>query len=342
MKLVPEIVVSNKLPSICFNLLIVTNRKVYKTLIFRFGMTKTVTQYKAYGGRNVGQMPLMLAQGVVPLPASEFMSNREAIIGQFGDIYADTSDLVAYGGKRASDEIRLIMTVDNQGRITDSGRKALELISPAQERSSGAIVLSDELYDGFNGANVVTLSRKDLKKYGVDKNLTKAQVLNHSGWRVLLRHPDAVPAEFAYDKGFMQEVVGKTFAEMNKRHSYTEGMGFYPDASEKNAKLRAWVVYGLESRSVADGRRNLDSGRGRFVGIAPEAPNASIEVASGETLYKNNQRTGSFADEFPDKSQTVKPYTTADLHAFDEAMNGLEAIVRSDVLKPFISLRKKL
>ena len=287
-------------------------------------MTKTATQYKAYNGRNVDQMPLMLAQGVVPLPTAEFMRNREAIVGQLGDIYADASDFVAYGGKRASDEIRMIMTVDNQGRITEAGRKALELISPVQERSSGAIVLNDELYDGFNGANVVALSRKDLKKYGVDKNLTEAQVLNHPGWRVLLRHPDAVPAEFAYDKGFMQEVVGRTFAEMNKQHGYTEGMGFYPDGSEKHAKLRAWYVLRLGNGSDARGGSDLGSDRGRFVGIAPEAPNTPIEVPSAEP------------------SQTVKPYTPADLHAFDEAMRGLEAVVRSDVLKPFANLRKKL
>jgi len=215
-------------------------------------------------------MPLMLSLGVNPLSAVEFMRNRDAIFTQLRDVYANVSDLVAYGGKGASDEIKMILTMDNQGRITESGRKTLELINPKQERNSGAIVLSDELYDGFNGANVIKLSRKNLKKYGVNKRLTGPQVLNHPGWRVLLRHPDAVPTEFAYDKGLMQEVVGKTFAEMNSgRDGYREGMGFYPDASKKHAKMRTWCIGRLVLGSLAYGWLNLDHDYGHFVDIAP-------------------------------------------------------------------------
>ncbi len=285
-------------------------------------MTKTATQFKAYSGRNIDQMPLMLREGVVPLPVVGFMQNRDEIIRQFGDIYADTSDLVAYGDKKSSDEIKMILTVDNQGRITGNGRKALELINPTQERNSGAIMLGDTLYDGFNGSNVISLSRKDLEKYGINRNLTEAEVLNHPGWRVLLRHPRAVPAEFAYDKGLMQEVINRTFAEMKKRHDY-RSMEFYLDASEKHSKLRAWAVGGLDNRSYAIGRIITVNDYGRFVGIAPEAPNAPVEAES--ELF-----------------QTVKPYTPTDLQAFDNAMKGLEEIVRPDVLKPFANLRKKL
>ena len=86
-------------------------------------MTKVATQYKAYSGRNVDQMPLMLVQDVVPLPTVEFMLNRESIMAQHGDIYADTSDLPVYGGKACSDQVKMILTVDNQGRITDLGRE---------------------------------------------------------------------------------------------------------------------------------------------------------------------------------------------------------------------------
>ena len=285
-------------------------------------MIKTDTQFKEYKGRSIDQMPIMLAEGVVPLSVVGFMLNREAIVEQLGSIYAGTSDLAAYGREGTSSELKMFLTVDNQGRITENGRKALELINPLQERSSGAIVLTNEVYNEFNGVGVVPLFRKELKKYGVDKNLTEAQVLNHLGLRVLLRHPDAVPAEFAYD-GLMQEVVGKTFAEMGKRHDYIEGMGFYLDASEKNAKLRAWCVDGLADRSDAGGRYYLDAGSGRFVSIAPEAPNAPTETKS-------------------ESPQTVKLYTTADLQAFDKAMEGLEGIICSDALKPFVNLRNKL
>ncbi len=286
-------------------------------------MTKTATQYRAYNGRNVDQMPSMLAQGVVPFSVAGLMRNRDGIIGQLGDIYADTGDLVAYGGKKASDQVKMILTVDNQYRITDNGRKALELINPEQERCFGAIVLSDALYEGFNDSNVVSLSRKDIEKYGFNGNLTQAQVLNHPGWRVLFRHPDTVPAEFAEDKGFMQEAVGRTFAEMNKRHGHTEGMGFYLDGSEKSAKLRAWFVCWLVDSSISFGWNLFDYDHGRFVGIAPEAQSASVEATTVQ-------------------DSGVKPYTIADLQAFDGSMKGLEGIVRPDVLKPLVNLRRKL
>ena len=119
-------------------------------------------------------MPLMLKQSVVPLSVSEFMGNRKAIMREHGDIYAGTSDLVAYGGEDAPDEIKILLNVDNQGRITENGRKALELINPSQKRSSsGAIILTNELYDGFNGADVVTLSRKELERYGINERTVK-------------------------------------------------------------------------------------------------------------------------------------------------------------------------
>src|SRR3989344_174795 len=230
-------------------------------------MTNTATQYRAYKGRNIDQMPLMLSLGVNPLSAVEFMRNRDAIFTQLRDVYANVSDLVAYGGKGASDEIKMILTMDNQGRITESGRKTLELINPKQERNSGAIVLSDELYDGFNGANVIKLSRKNLKKYGVNKRLTGPQGLNHPGWRALLRHPDAVPTEFAYDKGFMEEVVGRTFRQIDQNY-LTDGMDFYFDKSEKSAKMRAWFIGRLEGGGLL-GRDDIAYGVGCVVGVAP-------------------------------------------------------------------------
>ena len=233
-------------------------------------MTDTSKQFAVYNGRNVDQMPLMLRQGVVPLSVAGFMGNRERIIEQFGDIYADTSDLVAYCGGRNPDEVKMILTVDNQGKITDNGRKVLELINPTQERTqSGAIILSNELYDGLNFPGVIPLSRKELEKYGVDTPLTEAEVLNHPGWRVLLRHPDAVPTEFAYDKGFMEEVVGRTFRQIDQNY-LTDGMDFYFDKSEKSAKMRAWFIGRLEGGALL-GRYDLAYGVGCVVGGAAEA-----------------------------------------------------------------------
>ena len=277
-------------------------------------MTKTATPYKAYSGRNVDQLPLMLAQGVVPLPVVEFMLHRESIMAQPGDIYADTSDLPAYGGKAHSDQVKMILTVDNQGRITDLGRKALGLINPSQKRSGGAIVLTDELYDGLKGPGVIPLARNEVEGHGLDNRV----------WRILMRDPNEVPAEFAYDKAQTLEAVQRTMDGVRAK-GLNIPMGVYLDSSEKNAKLRAWCVRRLESRSDADGWLYLGDADGRFLGIAPEALSAPVEATSEAS-----------------PSQVVKSYSSADLQAFDGAVKGLEATVRPELLAPFAQLRKKL
>ncbi len=81
----------------------------------------------------------------------------------------------------------------------------------------------------------------------------------------------------------------------------------------------------LDSRSNATGGYILNSGNGRFVGKAPEAPSAPGNVDS----------------EAP-TSQTIKPHTLVQLQAFDHAVKRLESIVRPDVLAPIIELRKRL
>ncbi len=227
------------------------------------------------------------------------------MIDQIGDVYVDTSDLALYGGEKRADEINMILTVDSQGRLTDNGRKLLELIEPRQRLVSGAVNVS-EFYDATQG---IKLSRKELEGFGVARALSEEHVLAHPFWRVALRHPDAVPAEFAYDKEFMKEAVRRTFAEMEERCGYTQGMGVYLAGAEKPDTMRAWYVSRLGGRSDADGGFHLDGDDGRLVGVAPEAQGASIGFVEGaETLEEKNKRLGSFADVFPSKAETnVKP-----------------------------------
>lgn len=234
-----------------------------------------MTTYQEHYGRNVDRMPLILGSGNVPLSIAGFMQHRNGIIAQMGDVYADTSDLAAYADKKRGDEIKMILTVDAQGRITENGKKALELIAPSQKLSSGAVVLDN--YDELNWSGVIPLSRKELEKYGLSGDLDKEQVLAHPFWRVALRHPEAVPSEFAYDKEFMKEAVGRTFSKMKNRHDYTQGMGVYLADAQKVPMMRAWCVDRLEKWSYTVGCKfDLDVDFGRLVGVAPEAQGASV------------------------------------------------------------------
>ncbi|MBS3090064.1 hypothetical protein J4461_04290, partial [Candidatus Pacearchaeota archaeon] len=99
---------------------------------------------------------------------------------------------------------------------------------------------------------------------------------NHKGWRILLRHPDEVPVEFAEDFEGAKEYIGKVFFSR-----YDQAMGMFPSDGEKVPTLRAWYVNGLvgSSRSDAVDWNWLDDVNGCSVGVAPEAlsaPNKAI------------------------------------------------------------------
>ena len=104
-------------------------------------------------------------------------------------------------------------------------------------------MLTDELYDGLKGPGVITLARNEIEGYGLDNRV----------WRILMRDPNEVPAEFAYDKVQTLEAVQRTMDGVRAK-GLNNSMGVYLDSSGKHAKLRAWCVYGLVDGSDADGR----------------------------------------------------------------------------------------
>jgi len=227
---------------------------------------RTVEQDKPFLGRNIDQMPLLLGEERSPWPAVRFMKERIAHVNEFPDLndYLDVSDLIAYDSSERSKDIKFILTVDRNGRVTEKGRKALELINPyAKPTSDRAILLSNDLYDSLPG---IIVAKSDL---GIlERDLTEEEVLESKVWRILARHPDEVSSEFAEDSDLLKEyadwVKGQTKQGTN--------MGVYMDNnSNKNAKLRVWCVGGLVGRYYANGWDDLGYDNSRFVGIAPEA-----------------------------------------------------------------------
>ena len=157
---------------------------------------RTVEQYKPFLGRVIDQMPLLLKEGRSPLWAARFMRRRIDHAEQLPDLrdHLDVSDLIAYDSSKRGTDVKLILTVDKNGRVTKQGRKALECIHPNTKLTSYAVNV-DDIYDSLPG---ITAARSDL---GVlERNLSEAEILGSKVWRVMARHPDEVPAEFAEDK----------------------------------------------------------------------------------------------------------------------------------------------
>ena len=279
-------------------------------------------KYQDFDGKNKEQMPLLLADNRYPLFTTQLFEER--VQGRGIGRYVDAGDLVAYDGLKKDDqEVKIILTANRSG-LTEVGRFALSLINPQSIYVNGAVNLNQakdaqgkevrEAYHTLSGSGVIAVKRKDL---GIlNQDMTQEQRLNHKGWRILARHPDEVPKEFAEDfeafKNYNLKVVSP---------KYTNAMGFYLADGEKVPTLRAWYVSWLDDLggSWANGVANLVDDVGGLVGVAPEAPNArDINV------------------------QQVKAYSPEDLATFDNAVRGLEGVLNPALLIPFQQLRSKL
>lgn len=282
-------------------------------------------KFKDFDGRIKEQMPLVLADSRYPMFITELFGQRAQ--GRGISRYIDTGDLVAYNGPKSDvQEIKFILTANKEG-LTDLGRHALSLINPNSGYINQAVNLNDAVdatgkkisgaYETLQGNGVITLKRKD---FGIiDTPITLEQFLNHKGWRVAVRHPDEVPKEFAEDFERAKEYAGRLVFSR-----YNNAMGMYLASGEKVPTLRAWCVVGLGDYrgSYASGNWDLDSGGGRLVGVAPEAP-----IALGTNASQITE---------------VKSYTHSDLQAFDDAVRGLEVAVKPELLSPLRQLRKRL
>ena len=286
-----------------------------------FNSVQLREKYADFNGKIKEQMPLLLADARYPMFTRELAEQR--VQGRGIGRYVDTGDLVDYKGKGDNQEIRFILTANRQG-LTETGRFALGLINPHSDYVNGALNLTkakdaqgkdvNGAYEAISGSGVIAVKRKDLGIIGA--RMTQEQVLNHKGWRMLLRHPDEVPKELAEDFEGAKEYIGKVVFS-----KYDQAMGMFPSDGETVPTLRAWFVSRLDdcSRSNAGGRCGLDNDNGCSVGVAPEAPNA---------LDTNVQQ--------------VKAYSPADLATFDNAVRGLEGVLNPALLRPFQQLRSKL
>jgi hypothetical protein len=258
---------------------------------------------EVYSGRNVDAMPRLLADGRIPMSASQLMHYRINESDKFSDWknYFDTSDLIAYSSK-GDGKVKFILTVDKSGKITENGRRALELINPDLKRRSGAIELVGDQYQTLDGIEVAT---GNLGRTG--SWLTQGEILGNKAWRILARHPDEVPAEFAEDSNLLKEysnwVANQTGDNKN--------MAVYVDSLGKSPKLRAWYVYGLEFRSDAYGGNDLGIGYGRLLGIAPEALDTKIvrptleQTLTVGSILEETGHTSAFAPDQIKKLQNI-------------------------------------
>ena len=238
--------------------------------------------YTEFYGQNVKEMPKLLAAGKVPGSVADIAVRRLKGEDYFIDNYFDTSDLLAYDSKKRSDKVKFILSVDNKGNITEKGREALELIHYDNLLTSDyGIKLGNEIYDSLKGDEIIEVSRNELGKLG--QNLIHKERLNSKTWRILMRHPDEVPKEFAQNEGLLKDYS----SWIDKKTRDTKNMGVYISNQTDDAKLKAWYLNRTVSRSNAYARSDLDNDNGRFVEFSGGAADKKFEKDLESKLGKD-------------------------------------------------------
>jgi hypothetical protein len=131
--------------------------------------------FKEFYGRNVEQMPALIAEGRVPMNVSQLMQKRldvrngpEAVRTDWWD-YFGTGDAVAY-----HPDGRVKIVLDSQ---------TLREITPDSPIMYGALVLTEDAYNALEGEEF-----KKGKLGKVDQLMSKKDVKAHPVWGALARN----------------------------------------------------------------------------------------------------------------------------------------------------------
>src|SRR3989344_4096516 len=244
-------------------------------------LDSTREAYKAFPQEGtaqiVQQMPKLIADGRVPMNVSQLMQRRldvrssdPEIKNSYMDNYFDTGDSVVY---RPDGRVKIVL--DSQ---------TLRDMTPESQRNSGALVLTNDVYDSLQGEEF-----KKGKLGKLNDGLSREDVKAHPVWKVLAR-----------DQALLNDYTDFIFGEYQPRFSKDSAlddlrlMGIYPGSTNGTApEMRAWFVgRGWVTWSGASGGDDLDSDNGRLVGIAPEALSAPGKGASNIKAYNYGRLTG--------------------------------------------------
>jgi hypothetical protein len=178
-------------------------------------------KYKIYSNESTGhasniyQMPAILQDNRAPMSIAQIMQRRLSVRNNPADDkskwmdYFDTSDLLARG---FHGEIKLFLTTYNDGSMSELGKVYLSLINPGESLYDGNVSLGyNDRYEKLHGEGVFVTKRENLAEV-LYESLSRQQAKKSLFWRVMLRHPDEVPKDFAVP-GLLEEVITYIFSE---------------------------------------------------------------------------------------------------------------------------------
>lgn len=201
-------------------------------------------KYKEFYGRNVDQMPKLIADDRIPLSMVGLLEVKL----KHGKNLPDWMDNIFNTGDA-------IISHPN-GRIkinTDS--ENLRKINSEIWLSNGALVLDEGIYDTIQGQEFM---RSEIEKY-TGKALSKEEVKSNPLWRALVK-----------DQNLLNEATDFIFREAKNRFDYDKNMGLYLRSVSDALELRSWYITGLYDGSDVVGIGSLGITNSCFVGELPE------------------------------------------------------------------------
>jgi hypothetical protein len=219
--------------------------------------------YEEFKGRNIEQMPLLIAAGMQPISFKQIWERRLEVIRSLDEaIKGNQPEEVIKAWQNLQSEWVYKRVDSGDGAVSHSSGSAkialdalyLKLITPETQLRNGGVQLSDNYFKELDGE---LFTEAQVKRY-FNKSLSKREVKRSPAWRALMRE----------DHALLNEIADVAFAQVKERFGYkNKMMGIYLlRVPSEGADGRLWVAYGLYDggghvgRFCAEGARRKNRG----------------------------------------------------------------------------------
>lgn len=216
--------------------------------------------YRVHKGDYRVLMPSILWGGNNIASLTDLFLGREGIDGALNFMTHSilTSDLVLWGGRSHYFGNKVVFSFDNEGRLTDAGKKLLGEAERADVYGGAVLLRPKALYDRLTGEGVLHFNGNHFEEG--ERRLNRDEFRNDLLCRVLTRHPDEVPKDFAVNQDLVNESIDKVFDEMRLRYR-AERMKISFGEHTEHALMRFVCLRSLHGRGGIDlGTDVLDGG----------------------------------------------------------------------------------